>query len=350
MPGSLPVPLRLVFTLLLAWGAAQLCLWLNTPLPWMIGPLLVTGLASINGLPTVSAVPLRSAAQATIGIALGLYFTPQVLAQLRPLGWAIALGVVWAMALGALMGWWLLRTNRGSLPGLDARTTFFAGGIGGASEMTLLAERNGGRTDLVAAAHSLRMLIVTVLFPFGLQWLGWGGGAQLPSLAAPVDAAGLLVLLVAVLVGVLLVWRLGLANPWFLGAFFGAAWLTAFGLGRSGLPPALLNAAQLVVGVSLGVRFMPGFVRSAPRWLASVAVGTMGMVLACVLFAAALAWLTAQPLPTMVLAVAPGGITEMSITAKVLQLGVPVVVAFQVCRLVALLVLMEPLHRWLARR
>jgi uncharacterized membrane protein AbrB (regulator of aidB expression) len=32
----------------------------------------------------------------------------------------------------------------------------------------------------------------------------------------------------------------------------------------------------------------------------------------------------------------------MAITAKVLQLGVPLVTAFQVCRLVAVLLLVEP--------
>ena len=46
----------------------------------------------------------------------------------------------------------------------------------------------------------------------------------------------------------------------------------------------------------------------------------------------------------------PGGITEMSITAKVLQLGVPVVTAFQVCRLVAVLLLVNPLWHWLEAR
>jgi uncharacterized membrane protein AbrB (regulator of aidB expression) len=51
----------------------------------------------------------------------------------------------------------------------------------------------------------------------------------------------------------------------------------------------------------------------------------------------------------MILGTAPGGIAEMAITAKVLQLGVPVVTAFQVCRLVAVLVLAEPLFGWAAR-
>jgi uncharacterized membrane protein AbrB (regulator of aidB expression) len=52
----------------------------------------------------------------------------------------------------------------------------------------------------------------------------------------------------------------------------------------------------------------------------------------------------------MVLGTSPGGIAEMSITAKVLQLGVPVVTAFQVCRLVAVLLMVEPLYRLLYRR
>jgi uncharacterized membrane protein AbrB (regulator of aidB expression) len=52
----------------------------------------------------------------------------------------------------------------------------------------------------------------------------------------------------------------------------------------------------------------------------------------------------------MVLGTAPGGITEMAITAKVLQLGVPVVTAFQVCRLVAVLVLAGPIFDWLDGR
>lgn len=42
------------------------------------------------------------------------------------------------------------------------------------------------------------------------------------------------------------------------------------------------------------------------------------------------------PYPTLVLAVAPGGIAEMCITAKVLGLGVPVVTAAQVVRVVVL--------------
>jgi uncharacterized membrane protein AbrB (regulator of aidB expression) len=59
-------------------------------------------------------------------------------------------------------------------------------------------------------------------------------------------------------------------------------------------------------------------------------------------FAIAIAWLSLQSAPSLVLGTAPGGMAEMSITAKVLQLGVPLVTAFHVTRLVVLL-LVTPL-------
>jgi uncharacterized membrane protein AbrB (regulator of aidB expression) len=67
------------------------------------------------------------------------------------------------------------------------------------------------------------------------------------------------------------------------------------------------------------------------------------MVGVCAAFAWALAWATGLHPATLILGTSPGGIAEMAITAKVLQLGVPVVTAFQVCRLVAVLVLVEPM-------
>ena len=87
------------------------------------------------------------------------------------------------------------------------------------------------------------------------------------------------------------------------------------------------------------------FLHAAPRWLLDVALGTLAMIVVCAGFAWLLALGTHLHAATLVLGTSPGGIAEMAITAKVLQLGVPVVTAFQVCRLVAVLVLVEPLYR-----
>lgn len=343
-------PVRIAATLLLALLAALFCVWLKTPLPWMIGPLLATATASMLRARTESWAPLRNAGQCTIGIALGLYFTPQVTALVASLWWAIALGIVWALVLGWLFGLWLQHMNAHRLPGLNRATTWFAGAIGGAPEMTLLAERAQGRTELVAAAHSLRLLIVTLAIPFAMQFSGLQGLDLLPASARVVNWGGLLLLFVLAGAGAWVLERLDRANPWFLGALLVAMGLTMADIQLSALPTWLSNAAQLVIGVSLGVRFTPAFVHTAPRWLASVAAGTLGLLLLCTGLAVVMAWLTGLHPATMVLATAPGGIAEMSITAKVLQLGAPVVTAFQVCRLIAVLLLIEPLYRRSLRR
>jgi len=349
---SSPDPIRVAATLALALGAAILCRVLHTPLPWVLGPLIATAIASILGAPTHSWTPLRNIGQWVIGTALGLYFTPQVTALVGRLWWAIVLGIAWALLLGWLFGRWLHGMVRGSLPGSDAEqraTSYFAGAVGGASEMTLLAERAGARTDLVAAAHSLRLMIVTLTVPSVMTWLGQHGID--PTLPGPreVHASGLVLLAVGTGCGAWVMARTGRANPWFIGALLVAMGLTMAGIDLSSVPQAMTNAAQLVIGVSLGVRFRAEFVHTAPRWLVAVAGGTVVMLVVCAAFGTALAWLTGLHPATLVLGTSPGGIAEMAITAKVLQLGVPVVTAFQVCRLVAVLVLVEPLYRrgWL---
>lgn len=345
--------LRVALTLLLALAAALLCVWLGTPVPWMIGPLLATGVASIAGAPTRSLAPLRNAGQWAIGTALGLYFTPQVTALVASLWWAILLSIAWALGLGWAFGQWLQRSHGHRMGGTAQQqraTGFFAGAIGGASEMTVLAEREGARTDLVAGSHSVRLVIVTVLVPFALTSGGFSGSDAVVPGPKGVEPVGLALLTAATIAGVLVLQRTGRANPWFMGALLVAMGLTMAGIELSAMPRSATNAAQLLIGVSLGVRFSAGFLRAAPQWVAAVAAGTVGMIVLCAGFAGLLAWATGLGWATLVLGTAPGGIGEMAITAKVLQVGVPMVTAFQVCRLVAVLLLVEPLYHWGRRR
>lgn len=347
------MPLNLAHTALTLLGsllAALACVQLNTPLPWMIGPLVATATLSMLGAPTRSYTPLRNAGQWLIGAALGLYFTPQVVALVATLWWAIVLNIVWALALGLAFGAWLHRVHSGPgwlhVTGLSTVTTYFAAPIGAASEMTMMAERHGAQTELVASAHSLRVLLVTLVIPFGFQFAGLHGlDTTLPG-PRFVSWPGLAALGLLTGIGCWAMLKLKRTNPWFIGALLVAVLLTATGYTLSAIPQALTNAAQLVIGISLGVRFTREFVHLAPRWLASVALSTLAMIAICSGFAWVLALFTQLHWATVLLGTSPGGIAEMTITAKVLQLGVPLVTAFHVTRLAAVLLLAEPMYRW----
>jgi uncharacterized protein len=345
-------PWRVLGTLALATLAALAFEAMSTPIPWMLGPLVVVSCVSLVGAPTVSHLPLRNAGQWAIGTALGLYFTPQMAALVGTLWWAVLLAVGWAVALGLLFSGWVYKLNAHALdvpkPQMRA-TAYFAGSIGGASEMTMLAEREGARADLVAASHSLRVLMVTLTIPFAVQFWGVTGLDATDTFKTVLSLQDGAWLLLATGAGAWLARKLKRANPWFMGALVAAMLITVLGLMDGMLPKWLTNAGQLFIGISLGVQFRPAFLRTAPRWLGTVAAGTLGMMLLCAAFAWALSWATGLHPATLILATSPGGIAEMAITAKVLQLGVPVVTAFQVSRLVAVLIIAEPLYRYLLK-
>lgn len=350
---------RTLGTLLLAWLAARAAVALGLPVPWMIGPLLATALATLAGAPTHSEAALRNAGQWPIGAALGLYFTPQVTRLVLSLWWAVALGIGWALLLGLGFGLVLRGALGADLQGWSAAETratmYFSGAVGGASEMTLLAERCGARPDLVAAAHSVRMAMVVLSVPLAMQWAKQHWQLQALDVAPPAarvaEWPGVLWLALATGAGAALMRLTGGANPWFIGPLLAAMGLTMADVNLSSVPTALTNAAQLVIGVSLGVRFTRRFLQAAPRWLAAAAPDTLAMIGASALFGAALAWASGLHPVTLMLATALGGIAEMAITAKVLQLGMAVVTAFQVCPLVAVLLLAEPIYRrWVMPR
>ena len=333
-------PARLAITLICALAGAQLAQGLHLPLPWFIGPLLTLALANIAGSRLPPLPHARSLGQWIIATALGLYFTPQVAREvLQLLPW-IGVNILFVLLLG-LFGSWLLHRASGE----SATTCLFAAPIGGASEMAVQAERRGGRVDRVAAAHSLRIMMVALVLPFSLQWLGIRGLDPGGPEAAAVSLVGLLLLGALGAGGAVVLARLGIPNEWMLGPLLVTAAVTTQGIGLSAMPTPVSNVGQMLIGIALGTRFAPEFFRAAPRFLAAVALMTLIYLALSALFGAWLASRAALAVPTAVLATTPGGIGEMAITAKVLQLGAAVVSAFHCLRLAAVVLTVGGVYR-----
>jgi membrane AbrB-like protein len=143
------------------------------------------------GFRTRSWRPFRNVGQLVIGGSLGLYFSPEIGQLILSLWWVIVLSILWALLVGAGFGNVLYRLHGQEIPGLTRSACFFSGAIGGASEMTNLAEREKGRTDLVAAAHSLRVMLIAIVIPFGLKALGFQGNPVLGPVAKDIVPLGL---------------------------------------------------------------------------------------------------------------------------------------------------------------
>jgi hypothetical protein len=306
------------------------------PLPWMIGALLAVILARCAGWLLAEVPHGRAAGQWLVASGIGLQFSGEVLQQVLAHFPVILAGALGTLLL-SLIGIALLRSG-----GVDRATAFFASMPGGASEMVNLALRHAAQPARVAAAHSLRLLLVVLIVPALFTW-------SLPPLpapiAAPVDWTLLALLLPAGALLALLWKRLGQPNPWMLGPLLVCALASASFDLRIGLPDGAGQFGQWLIGCSLGCHFDLPFFRSAPGFLARVLLFTLLAMLGAAALGTGLGWLLGEDRVSLVLGMMPGGITELCLTAEALQLSVALVTALQVLRLILLMFIAEPLYR-----
>lgn len=307
------------------------------PLPWMVGSLLaVIALRCLSARPFGEPPGGRKIGQWLVASGIGLHFTSEVLEQVGAHFAMILLGACCTLLL-SLIGIAILRRA-----GIDRATAFFASMPGGASEMVNLALRHDAQPARVAAAHSLRLLLVVLLIPALFTWSLPDVGAPPP---APVDWAWLAGLLAAGAVLALLWARLKQPNPWMLGPLTACAVASASFDLHLGLPPGLGQFGQWLIGCALGCHFDRAFFRNAPAFLIRVLLFTLLAMLAAALLGEALGWLAGEDHLSLMLGMMPGGITELCLTAEALQLSVALVTALQVLRLFLVMFLAEPLYR-----
>jgi membrane AbrB-like protein len=335
--------------LLVCTLAGALFARLGAPLPWLIGPLLTMALCRFGGLPLGAPRGAGPVAQLGIGTALGLYFTPPV---------AHAVAEHWALFVAAALFSLVVAHGGGlvlsRLAGTDRLTAFLASVPGGAQEMDNLADRYGGQVDRIALAQSLRILLVVVIVPFAFALSGVHGDEIYAAVRAPVRWPALGALFACTACGGLVLQGLRVPNAWMLGPLFVSIALTANGVAWSSMPVPLTDAAQVLIACNLGRRYDRRFVRAAPRYVLVVCLCVLLAMGLSAVFGALLAWGAGFSLPSLVLASAPGGVAEMSLTARMLQLAVPIVTAAHVSRVVLLVTSTGPMlwlwRRWRQRR
>ena len=302
---------------------------LQAPIPWMIGPMIAVATLNLLGMRMHSPPYARQMGQVILGSAVGLYFTPSVVAALAGNLPAIIAATIAVFLVGGLGALTLSRAS-----GVDGKSTFFASIPGGAMAMAVLADRYGAQIAPVAVAHSLRVSLVVIIVPLALTYGGFPlvAAAYRPDL--PLDFS------------ILMPW---LAIGWLLGEiseklhfqngcllvpiFLGAA-LTMSGIQLSAVPHWLIDFAQLMFGLVLGARYERAFFIRYKLFIPFALLNSCFILVTSAVAGAALAWLFDLPVATMILATAPGGLAEMTITAQALKISVPLVVAFHLFRVI----------------
>lgn len=335
--------IRLALALLIGSAGGTLFFWLGLPLPWMLGALTATMVASLAGLPLVAPARIRSAVVAVIGVLLGAGFTPDLIGLIPAWIFSLAMMAVFlALALALVMPWYR------RVGGFDRPTAFYSSVPGGLTEMIELGEAAGADVPKIILAQSLRIVTVIAVIAFWFRVVqGYEvGGRSLGAGFADLEWRDLGLLALAALTGAWAGLRLGLPAPTMLGPMIVSAGLHLSGLTQSAPPSELVIAAQIILGTILGTRFRGISVRALLP-AAGLSLGATLIMLALALgFGLVIQAITGQSAEQVLLAFAPGGLTEMSLVAIALHAEVAFVALHHVVRIFLVLAVAP----WLAGR
>lgn len=321
--------LKLALALLIGTAGGWIFSRLNLPLPWMLGPMLACGLASLARLPVSAHRAIRPPMTVVIGIMLGAKFTPESVSRLGE--WIVPLLCLplFLVLCGAACIAYFRKAGK-----LDAATAYFSGMPGGVVDMVIAGSARGADERTVALIQAARIFLVVMTLPFIIQVMAGPiirpvPGAETAFAITPDETA----------------WFLGVAGLGGLAAYFlpiQASYLLApmaisAAVHLAGwsdfVPPALLvNGAQIVLGTTIGCRFAGVPVKEILRVML-LSIGSTAILLAITIaFGFALPPLSGVDPAQIVLAYSPGGFSEMSLIALTLHMEVAFVVVHHAIR------------------
>jgi uncharacterized protein len=328
-PGSARRLVRLALTYGIAAAAGATAAWTGLPLPWMLGPFFVFAALSLAGY-AFDLMPMgRELGQVAIGTAVGLRFTGEVLAAVAALLPAMVIATLYVIGFTMAAAFMLRPIAR-----VDVATAFFATAAGGMADMANVAERHGGAPASVAVVHAMRVSLVVAVVPFLVYLFGARGSVVNAAGRAPENLLFVGIALGCGLLAARLLKGSPIPNRWLLGAVFSGMLLGMTGLVEVTIPRVLIVLAQIALGTWLGCKFQRDVLMALPRVTLAALLATVFMIVCAALGAVVLAGTTGLPYTTSFLALAPAAVTEMVLTAQVMNLDAEVVSAFHVMRIV----------------
>ena len=321
---------------------------LSLPLPWMLGSMIFTVVAAMLGAPIRPPDMMRSTVVVVIGVMLGSGFSPDLVSNIGH--WAMSLGFLLAYLVAAMV---LVVPFYRMVGKFDFVTAFFAGMPGGLNEMVTLGREMGGDERKIILAHAARVVITISLIAVWFRLiLGYCVGVNF-SLSGVTTALELRDVAVLLACGVLgsgaAIW-LRVPAPTLIGPMLLSAGVHATGITAGSPPRELVIAAQVFLGTIMGCRFLGSEPRAIFQAL-KLSLGATVLTLAVTLvFALSFHTLFDQTISQVVLAYAPGGLTEMSLVALAMQAEVAYVALHHIVRILMVIAIAPLLMHWLNKR
>lgn len=318
------------------------------PLPWLLGPMVVTVILTLSTGRTALNPKLTEIAKPILGTLVGSAFVPEIIDQIVRWPGPLAFTLFY-MVSGTLIGTFYFR----KIAGFDLDSAIFAATPGGFAELLSIISNLNLDLRRLILSHSIRIAFVVFTVPWVMLLffdVDVGGITLAGQEVPPLELQDWAILGGVTLIGALLGPKLKLPGEAFFIAMLLSAAAHLTGLTHAAPPWWLVAIAQILLGVNMGMRFK-GLTRLEAVNIGGYALGWGSFLIAYGLLLATLAGaLFDGDVRAYFLAFAPGGFSEMMLLTLALGVETAFVATSHTVRLLSIVLIVPNAHHIFRRR
>ncbi|MBL4802191.1 MAG: AbrB family transcriptional regulator [Emcibacter sp.] len=318
----------------------------------MLGPMFAGMIVALN-LPTIKLPKWTTiVAQGVLGCLIASVMPPEFLVMAAPF-WPLIVGMNLLQILG-IFGLGVVATRMRWFPGTAG---IWGMAPGGASAMIMLSDEYGSDKQLVALMHYMRLIcsvLVVIMMALLIGTARQGDpGVPLPGMAEmiwfpPVDLISLATMAVIIVIGILLSRALGIAIfVIFVPLFCGIA-LQMTEMVTIEVPPIASTLAFAVIGWHVGLSFTRSSLLYCAKLIPRILMSVAAILCLCVGLSFLLAKLWHVDFLTAYMALNPGGVDVVLLTASTINVDLTIIMTMQITRLILAIAIAPSLARFAA--
>ena len=305
----------------------------SVPLAWFLGPMIVTSLASLNGLKIKMPRLVLSLVLIFLGLYIGNYIDKTLFSQIQEWAWTSLIMLAYIILSVLLVSKYLQKFSQ-----YDKKTSIFSAAPGALGPLMILAEDEKSDLSRVATSHLIRLIIIITVFPFVVDsFYNLENIKVTEKIIENQNIYNLFILIILSIILILIFDKLKVPAALLAGTLVSSGFLQISEIAVYKLPPNIIDFSLLILGSSVGCRFADkSFNEIAKNALHSFVATFMLVVLG--LLAAYVAGLVIEKnFFTLLLSYCPGGIYEVAVIAIFFDLDPEFVAFHHIIRLLMIL-------------
>ena len=325
--------------------SALLAEYLNVPLAWFLGPMLITSLASLMGLKTKMPRLVLSSVLIILGLYIGNYIDKDLFSQMQDWIWTSLIMLIYIILSVLIVSKYLEKFSK-----YEKKTSIFSAAPGALGPLMILAE--DAKTDLshVATSHLIRLIIIITVFPFIVNSFYDVDSLNISeSVITNQNFSHLIILITSSVILILFFENIKVPAALLTGTLVASGLLQITEIASYQISPDIINYCLLILGSSVGCRFADKTFGEIGRNALHSFIATFLLVLLGVVAAIVAGLVINKNFFTLLLSYCPGGIYEVAVIAIFFNLDPEFVSFHHIIRLLMILFIVPVILRFLKK-